>query len=97
LAKRNERPEDAAVRETKEEVNLDIEIVGEPVVVVEPRPRRVDVVFMARPLPSADLDQVRPSSPEIVKVGWFSLSDLPELQVETATALATLERAGKLD
>lgn len=96
LAKRGEHPEAAAVRETKEEVNLDVELVGEPVVVVEPRPRRVDVVVLARPVPGADLDAVRPSSPEIVKVGWFHLDDLPDLQVETATALATLARAGRL-
>ncbi|MFM7062472.1 MAG: NUDIX hydrolase [Actinomycetes bacterium] len=96
LAKRGEHPEVAAVRETREEVNLDIEVLGEPTVVVEPRPHRVDCVFLARPVPGAALSQVRPSSPEIVKVGWFPLDDLPELQVETATALAALERAGRL-
>lgn len=96
LAQRNEHPETTAVRETREEVNLDIEVVGEPVLVVEPRPRRIDVVVLARPAPSADLTAVRPSSPEIVRVGWFSLDALPDLQVETATALATLERAGRL-
>ncbi len=56
LSKRNERPEDAVVRETLEEVNLRVELVGEPVVVVEPMPRRVDVVYAARPAPGEDTD-----------------------------------------
>lgn len=97
LAKRRERPEVAAVRETLEEVNLRIEIEGEPVVVVEPVPRRVDVVFLARPAPGAVLDGVRPSSPEIVEARWFHLDDLPTLQPETLAALRALERSGRID
>jgi 8-oxo-dGTP diphosphatase len=97
LAKRNERPDAAAVRETMEEVNLRIEVVGDPVVVVEPRPRRVDVVFLARPVPGAPLDDVRPSSPEILATAWFAPSELPELQPETANALVALARAGRID
>lgn len=96
LAKRGERPEQAALRETMEEVNLPIELVAEPVVVVEPRSHRVDVVFLARPVPGAPLDDVRPSSPEITALAWFSLDDLPDVQAETATALAALARAGLL-
>ena len=61
LAKRGEPPEQAAVRETKEEVGLDVELVGEPVVVVDPAARRVDVVYLARPSAVAALDDVRPS------------------------------------
>ena len=97
LAKRHEPPDEAAVRETKEEVGLDVEIVGEPVVVVEPVPHRVDVVFLVRPAPMAALDDVRPTSPEITHVAWFDLSELPPLQPETAAALAALQRVGALD
>ena len=97
LAKRREYPDAAAVRETMEEVNLPIEVVGEPAVVVEPRPRRVDVVFLARPVPGAPLDDVRPSSPEIVSGAGFQPEDLPELQTETATALVALARSGRID
>lgn len=97
LADRRERPEDAARRETLEEVNLDVELVGEPAVVVEPVPRRVDVVYLARPATGASLEAVRPSSPEIERLGWFQLDELPELQPETVTALRALERAGALD
>ncbi|MFM7068890.1 MAG: NUDIX hydrolase [Actinomycetes bacterium] len=96
LAQRGERPEVAAVRETKEEVNLDVVVVGEPAVVVEPGPHRVDVVFLCRPRADADLRAVRPSSPEILGLDWFDFSDLPELHPETASAIVALERAGRL-
>jgi 8-oxo-dGTP diphosphatase len=97
LAKHGEHPDVAAVRETLEEVNLTVELDGEPAVVVEPRPRRVDVVYLARPVPGAPLDDVRPSSPEILETGWFGMDDLPELQPETATALVALARNGRID
>lgn len=97
LANRHERPESAAVRETIEEVNLRVQLIGEPVVVVEPVPHRVDVVFLARPAEGAALDQVRPSSPEIEQLDWFPLDALPNLQDETVTAMRALERSGLLD
>lgn len=97
LVKRREEPDVAAVRETLEEVNLPVELVGEPCVVVEPARRRVDVVFLGRPAPDAPLDDVGPSSPEIVETRWFMPAELPDLQPETATALTALARAGLLD
>lgn len=97
LAKRHERPELAAVRETMEEVALRVELVGEPVVVVEPVPHRVDVVFLARPAAGQDPLAATPSSPEIERAEWFTLDELPQLQVETVTALRALERSGLLD
>jgi ADP-ribose pyrophosphatase YjhB (NUDIX family) len=89
------RGEDAATaarREANEEVALDIDTVGEPTVVVDPGARRVDVVFRARLSPAASLDDVHPSSPEIVEAQWFPRDELPELQHETAGALAALAR-----
>jgi 8-oxo-dGTP diphosphatase len=97
LAKRHERPEVAAVRETFEEVGLRVELVGEPVVVVEPVPHRVDIVFLARPAPGVDPATARPTSPEIEHTEWFPLDRLPSLQVETVTALRALERNGAID
>jgi 8-oxo-dGTP diphosphatase len=97
LAKRHELPKDAAVRETKEEVNLSIRLISEAVVVVEPVPHRVDVVYLAQAAEPALIDAVRPSSPEIERVEWFSLTDLPEMQVETIAALQALSRSGALD
>lgn len=97
LAKRHERPEAAVVRETMEEVNLAVELIGEPVVVVEPVPHRVDIVFLARPAPGADPGDARPSSPEIERTEWFPIDRLPPLQIETVTALRALERSGAID
>jgi len=93
LLNRGEDVRDAARREAMEEVGLAVELVGEPTVVVEPRSRRVDVIFAARPAPGADLDAVAPRSPEIDECCWFAPDDLPPLQHETAGALVVLSRA----
>lgn len=97
LVKRHEAPDVAAARETMEEVNLAVDLLGEPCVVVEPNRRRVDVVFHARPAADASLGDVRPSSAEIVETRWFHPSDLPDLQSETATALTALVRGRRID
>ncbi len=91
LANRGEKVADAAVREAKEEVGLVVELVGEPAVVVDPDPRRVDVVYQARI--EGDGAAATPCSPEIVELGWFSPEELPELQHEAASALVALARA----
>jgi ADP-ribose pyrophosphatase YjhB (NUDIX family) len=93
LLKRGEEVADGARRETREEVGLEIELVGEPAVVVAPEPRRVDVVYRARPADGADPDTARPMSPEIVEVRWVPRDDLPELQHEAAGGLVALARA----
>ena len=95
LAKRGEEIRAAAVRETMEEVNLPIELVGEPAVVVAPESKRVDVVFRARPADDAAIEQLRPSSPEIVVCRWFPQTALPELQHEAAGALVALARSSR--
>ena len=92
LLKRGETPEDAARREVLEEVGLHIDLVGEPAMVVDPVPRRVDLVFRARPAAGADPALARPGSPEIVEAGWFAVDELPELQAETSSALVALAR-----
>ena len=92
LLKRGERPEDAARREVREEVGLDIELVGEPAVVVDPIPRRIDIVFRARPAAGV-VQEPTPCSPEITEVRWFGSQDLPELQIETSAALVALARS----
>jgi len=97
LAKRHEQPEVAVIRETLEEVNLRVELLGEPVVVVESRLHRVDIVFAARPAAGESAERATPTSPEIERVEWFALADLPKLQIETVTALRALERSGAID
>lgn len=93
LAQRREPVADTARREVSEEVGLAVELVGEPAVVVDPIPRRVDVIFLARPADGADPAAAAPSSPEIAEVRWFPRGELPDLQHETVAAIAALRRA----
>lgn len=95
LLKRGELPKLGARREVWEEVGLDVELEGEPAVVVDPDPQRIDLVFRARPAPGVDPTSARPRSPEIAEVRWFSRDELPELQPETATALVALARSAR--
>ena len=95
LLQRGEAPATAAVREVFEEVGLHIELIGEPAVVVDADPQRIDLIFRARPLIEADADQARPSSPEIAEVRWFPADALPELQTETGQALVALARSAR--
>jgi 8-oxo-dGTP diphosphatase len=92
LLKRGEIPEEAARREVKEESMLDVDLVGDPAVVVDAEARRVDVVFRARLAAGVDPDSAVASSPEIVAVGWFPADDLPDLQFEASGAMVALAR-----
>jgi len=93
LLQRHELPAEAARREIREETGLDIVLVSEPAVVIDPSPRRVDVVFRARLVDDADAERARPTSVEIVEVGWFPPAELPRLQFETTQAIQALARA----
>ena len=93
LLERGEEADVGARREAVEEVGLEVELEGEPAVVVDPDARRVDIVFRARPAPGADVDAIAPRSPEVLETRWFDAAALPELQHETAGALVALARA----
>src|SRR5690349_9705025 len=80
LLKRGEHPDVALRREVKEEVGVDVDVLGEPAVVVDPDPQRVDLVFRARV--RGDGAEARPISAEILEVRWFPADELPELQFE---------------
>ena len=92
LLKRGEDPAIGARREVFEEVGIAIALVGSPAVVVDADPQRVDIVYRARPVSLSEIGEARPCSAEIVEVGWFSPSALPELQFETAEAMVALAR-----
>ena len=93
LLDRGEEADAGARREVREEVGLVVELVGEPKVVVEPDPQRVDIIYRARPAAGTDPDAVAPGSPEIVECRWFARDALPELQHETVAGLLALGRA----
>jgi len=85
LLQRGEEPDAAARREAKEEVDIDVEILGEPLVVIDVKARRIDVVFRCRvepPVPEA----FAPDSVEILDAQWFPRDALPAMQKETAEA-----------
>lgn len=92
LVKRGEDIAVCARREVLEEVGVNVELVGEPAVVVDPEPRRIDVVYLARLAPGVPPDAARPCSPEIEDVGWFRSEDMPGLQHETVSALVAHAR-----
>jgi ADP-ribose pyrophosphatase YjhB (NUDIX family) len=85
LAQRGEPVLDAAVRETREEVDVEIdpELLGSSTVNIDPMARRVDAVFLYM----ADGLHPRACEPEVLEVRWFAPEDLPELFEPTADAL----------
>lgn len=95
LLKRREDPTAAAKREVLEEVGLAIELIGEPALVVDAVPQRVDIIFRARPVAHADLADMAPRGPEIIEARWFPPDELPELQFEAANALVALARSAR--
>lgn len=95
LLQKGEDAEAGVRREVREEVGLDVELLGEPAVVVDAEPQRVDVVFRATPAAGQDPEALRLGSAEIVEARWFGPSELPELQFETAGALVALARAAR--
>lgn len=92
LLQKGEDAEDGARREVREEVGLAVELLGEPAVVVDADPQRVDVIFRARPVAGTGTDPDVGASAEIVDARWFAPDALPELQFETAGALVALAR-----
>jgi 8-oxo-dGTP diphosphatase len=92
LLQRGEDVELGAKREVREEVGLDVELLGEPAVVVDAEPQRVDVIFRAELATGVSDGDLELSSAEIVDARWFPPDELPELQFETAGALVALAR-----
>ena len=85
LLRRNEEPAVGACREAHEEVGLVVDLDGEPTVIIDPKARRIDVVFRCHIRPPVP-DIIKPNSAEIVEAHWFSPSSLPVLQKEVFEA-----------
>ena len=92
LMRRGEDPADAAVRELREELSIDVELQGLPVVVIDSPQRRVDVVFNARLSEGSEAPERTTHSPEISDARWFPPDGLPELLPEATAALVQLGR-----
>ena len=93
LINRREDIASCARREVGEETGLAIDLVGEPAVVVDARPQRIDVVYRARPADGADPAAVEPQSAEVADARWFPAEALPELQPEAVSGLVALARS----
>ncbi|HEX2047010.1 MAG TPA: NUDIX hydrolase [Acidimicrobiales bacterium] len=93
LLRRGEEPPDAARREVSEELGIDVELQGPPVVVVDARARRVDVIFTARLAEGSAEPERGPHSPEIADARWFPPDGLPSLLPEATSALIELGRS----
>ena len=87
-----ESPADAAIRETKEETGLSIDLVGEPVVVLETEMQRVNFIFQAVPSAGSDPDAVMPQASEILELGWFAPDEFP-LTIPDGSSKVMLELA----
>ncbi len=93
LLKRGEEPSVAVRRELGEELGVDVEVEEPPMVVIEPRLRRVDVIYKGRLTSPDGLAPPTPRSPEVAEVRWFPTNDLPILLPEAASALVELARS----
>lgn len=92
LLRRREEPPDAARRELREELGIDVELSGLPVVVIDTAMRRIDVVFNARLAEASALPERTAHSPEIADARWFPADSLPALLPEATAALIQLGR-----
>ncbi len=93
LLRRREEPADAARRELREELGIDVELDGLPVVVIDAAMRRVDVVFNARLEEGSELPEWTDHSPEITDARWFPPDGLPSLLPEATAALIQMGRS----
>ena len=87
LIGRKEEPADAVRRETLEEIGLEIEVDGPPVVIVDAPLQQIDFAFRASPV-AGSVAAAR--SAEILEVAWFAIDALPALQRDARQALVAL-------
>lgn len=88
-----ESPSGAALRETKEETGLDIVLVDDPTVLIEPNLQRLTFIYPATPAPGANPDAVRPQASEILEIGWFPRDEFPETVPDLSGTIAGMEQS----
>jgi ADP-ribose pyrophosphatase YjhB (NUDIX family) len=93
LLERGEPPVLAVAREAREETGLAVEAQEPPVVVVDTKVRRVDVVFRCSLSPGVDPSAARATSPEILEARWWPVDDLPGMHREAADGAEVLRDA----
>ena len=79
VSERGESPIDCMHRELREETGLRCEVIGEPVVMLDPKYRIFDFVYRARLAPDVRPDDARAASLEIAEVGWFEPGEIPAI------------------
>lgn len=97
----DEKPEEAALRETAEETGLEVELTRLVTALGGPGFRvtysngdetaYVSIVYEARPVGGRE----RADGDEVLEVGWFASADLPSVDLGRI-ALATLHEVGRL-
>ena len=75
LVDRNENPVAGVVREVREETGLAIDLVGEPVVIIDSGQRLVDFIYRAALAPGVTLVDAHAASVEIRRVEWVPAVD----------------------
>ena len=84
VSERGESPIDCMRRELREETGIECDVVGEPVVLLDPARRILDFVYRARLRPGADPSEARATSLEIAEVGWFHPEEIPAVSGQFA-------------
>jgi ADP-ribose pyrophosphatase YjhB (NUDIX family) len=79
VSARGESPIDCMRRELLEEAGVECEVVGEPVVLLDPSLRMLDFVYRARLAPGFVPADARAMTFEIAEVGWFEPADIPAI------------------
>ena len=75
------------MRETREEIGLEVTLAGPPQVIMTANLQQIDFVFRASPVSGST---AAPRSAEIIEVAWFALDALPALQRDARESLDAL-------